>query len=176
MPGPSPYLSTSITLPTSRALLPGRRIAASERGGRKERSVVSCFPVCASARTSTVVGGLRRDVRVACAVPLRSEIDGNHRNSSPVLALRHTLWLVHYPQKSPVCSSSMRFDFVCTSRCTREHWVGESGPWACCSPEDAAVGRAGARPHSSWGRKEEKALPVYFLMNDLDRANDSITR
>jgi hypothetical protein len=36
----------------------------------------------------------------------------------------------------------MRFDFVCTSRCTREHWVGESGPWACCSPE----GAAGASP------------------------------
>jgi hypothetical protein len=60
---------------------------------------VCCFPFCASARTSTVVGGLRRDVRVACAVPLRSEIDGNRQNSSPVLALRRTLWLVHYPQK-----------------------------------------------------------------------------
>jgi hypothetical protein len=53
---------------------------------------VCCFPVCANARTSTVVGGLRRDVRVACAVPLRSEIDGNHRNSSPETEVHRAAW------------------------------------------------------------------------------------
>jgi hypothetical protein len=87
----------------------------------------------------SIGGGLRRDVRVACAVPLRSKIDGNRWNSSPVLALRRTPWLVRYLQNllyvlPPWDSTSFAHRVAPGST-----GVGESGPWACYSPEGAAV-------------------------------------